>query len=332
MKSKITTLFLVLSLSLSSHVFAQCNDTLFYADFSSATAWNKSGTGNIAVTNGACTFTGANDRMISRVHKPIGAVLDNDYWKTECHLKITSPNPSVNGYHVMVMGLTKGALDFGSDESGRETTQDGIAIVLNSDNPADGDLNKAAFYLQIKKGSTRGQSNTGIYAKSGVTDYYIRLERIDGSNMKLSIFTNEEMTEELGTALSLTVESTITDFNTIQHGVIETEIVERRISATIDDDYICYFNADKVSVQKFNTLDGVSIFPNPAVQSININTEIADFSNLKYSLTNALGEELRSGTLLGSSSQISVAHLPKGIYIVTVSNSDKIFTKRVLKQ
>lgn len=332
MKSIFTITLTLLLTFFSNHISAQCNDTLLYDDFSDASSWTKSGTGNVSVTGEKATFAQTNDRLISRVYKPIGDVLDNDYWKAECHLSITSENTSVYGYHLMVMGLTKGASDFGIDASGRETTQDGIAVMLNSDNAADGNFGKAAFYLQIKKGSTRGQSNTGIYAKSGVTDYYIRLERIDGSNMKLSVFTNKEMTEELGTALSLSVESTITDLNTIQHGVIETEIVERRISATIDDDYICNFNPDKVSVQSTFLDLGFTVFPNPTRSKFTIQN-LKPTKSLSLIILSIDGRVMKTvPTEEISEGSIDISDLSSGTYFLKMNTGEGIAVQKIIKR
>lgn len=70
----------------------------------------------------------------------------------------------------------------------------------------------------------------------------------------------------------------------------------------------------------------ISIFPNPANELIKVNTGNELLQNIKiYSIT---------GTLLGEylHNDISIAHLPCGLYFIAIETNQKTLTKKIIKQ
>jgi len=78
-----------------------------------------------------------------------------------------------------------------------------------------------------------------------------------------------------------------------------------------------------------------SFYPNPAVDVINVNFSSGDNSGVTYSVFNLAGQKMRSAKVqMGDQNSISipVADLPRGIYMVTVSNGNAQRTKRIILQ
>ncbi len=92
-----------------------------------------------------------------------------------------------------------------------------------------------------------------------------------------------------------------------------------------------HMNAAGVSVTE-NTLE-VSVYPTPATDYISIN--IADISNHSYNttITTITGNTLLSEVLISSSTKISIADYPAGLYYISISNNNgQTWVGKVVKQ
>jgi hypothetical protein len=70
----------------------------------------------------------------------------------------------------------------------------------------------------------------------------------------------------------------------------------------------------------------INVFPNPT----NGNVTIESNSEVSICLRNILGETIFSKTIDNNSVQLSIAHLPKGIYFITVKKDDKAQTLKLI--
>ncbi|MDG1145110.1 MAG: T9SS type A sorting domain-containing protein, partial [Flavobacteriales bacterium] len=80
-----------------------------------------------------------------------------------------------------------------------------------------------------------------------------------------------------------------------------------------------------------NSTSNLSIYPNPASNRININLgnnkEIA-----KVTITNILGKVVKTTTMNGESTQLSIEELINGIYFVSVETTNQVTTKSLVKK
>ncbi|MDP2176389.1 MAG: T9SS type A sorting domain-containing protein [Bacteroidota bacterium] len=86
-----------------------------------------------------------------------------------------------------------------------------------------------------------------------------------------------------------------------------------------------------VNVNTLNT-DVLSVYPNPTKDVLNINLNVV-YANTKNTveIVDLTGKVVMTETLnANSSSQVDVSSLEKGMYIVRVSNSENVFTSKVI--
>ena len=76
---------------------------------------------------------------------------------------------------------------------------------------------------------------------------------------------------------------------------------------------------------------GLSLFPNPAKNMVHVNGAI---STAKYKLMDMVGAVLQEGALDGRNNSISLAGLPKGVYLIDLADSytGERVTRRVVKE
>lgn len=220
-----------------------CNHILINDDFSSASGWTTRSSGAVSVSGGALNLNAAQSGQYNRAYKYLATGLSDTYWKAQCDLQITAANPMGNGAGAVVMAVTADTLDFMSYDASQnftETNQDGIAVVLFSQNATDNNMNNWYFMIEQKKGDVRTKSITQISADSAVSHYYINLERISASIVRLDIFTNAARTTHLpGSPITLGIDQSITGLKIVQHGALTNDSTSRMVSAGIDNDLIC---------------------------------------------------------------------------------------------
>ena len=80
-----------------------------------------------------------------------------------------------------------------------------------------------------------------------------------------------------------------------------------------------------------NSTSDLSIYPNPASNRININLgnnkEIANVT-----ITNILGKVVKTTTMNGENTQLSVKELINGVYFVSIETTNKVITKSLVKR
>ncbi len=77
---------------------------------------------------------------------------------------------------------------------------------------------------------------------------------------------------------------------------------------------------------------GLSIYPNPAGDIVNIEVNMPQGNNAELTITNMLGQTVKQASLTGSSIQFDMAGMPAGCYLVTCSqNGVKVAVGRLIK-
>ena len=81
-----------------------------------------------------------------------------------------------------------------------------------------------------------------------------------------------------------------------------------------------------VEVNEIETVAGINIYPNPAVNTINLSAEFTKNSNLNINITNLAGQVVYTKDLGNTSSlkqQIDISNLPKGMYFININFDGK---------
>ena len=104
---------------------------------------------------------------------------------------------------------------------------------------------------------------------------------------------------------------------------------------TANDQMVSNFTVSVSSgIADLNNQAGFTLFPNPAASFVTI--EGSASGNVRYSICNMLGAEIKTGQISsggsGFSGTIDVSMLPKGMYFLKVSDGDSSFTKKLNKQ
>lgn len=338
MKATTLPLCILLLLSVSTRAHSnQCNNILYSDDFSSASAWQSEGNGDVYIGDGNCRMQNAYCGYYNRVFHSMERPLSETYWSAECEFSILAENPGGHGTGVVVMALTAGTLDFMSYDLAQnyeETYQDGIAVVLMSDGSVDNDINNWFFMIEAKKGNYRTfDLSSVIYANSSIPTYYMRLERTSMNGTQLSIFSDSAYTEHIpGSPVSFGIDPDISRLYTIQHGVMTPGYYSRLINAAIDNDLICddYFNTSNSLVMSSNTTP--YIYPNPADSYIYVKKdERNQFSpGTKYSIINSVGKELVT-SVMNATGIIDISRLAEGVFLLMITETRRTFIAPLIK-
>jgi hypothetical protein len=79
----------------------------------------------------------------------------------------------------------------------------------------------------------------------------------------------------------------------------------------------------------------INLYPNPAIDEINLEFELKESKNVTISVYNSIGQEMFSETEKGGSGlrtkRLNVSHLSSGMYIIQVRQGDWIANKRLIK-
>jgi hypothetical protein len=308
-----------------------CKNIVFENHFSDPTDWTMVSNSGLTIANNALNFNSVHDGEYHKVYKDLRFFLSNYYWRARCTFSILSPNPQGSGPGDVIMALTAGKLDFLSydhSNSYRETSEDGIAVVLNSSNPADNNMQNWGFFIESKKGNQRVASfPSEIFADPAVGTYYIQLERTSPGFAQLSIFTDPAFTIPLqGSPLQFAIDPAIKDLNTIQHGVATPGFNARCITAKLSDDLIC--QEDELQRPGVTSISGNWIqlvaYPNPAVDALILKAEDLPPGIQDYTIYNLRGEQVAKGRM-NSGHSLPVSDLAEGMYIFRFTDADLVY-------
>ncbi len=336
-KNYVCCLLLVFGIFIAPHLHGQsCEYVLFADDFSNPSGWQSQGTGDVNVGNGICNFANVYSGSYNRVYQATTAIFPDTYWRADFDFSILNPN-AYGGVGEVLLALTAGPLDFISYDLSQgylETTQDGIAVILHSDNANDNDINHWYFIIEGKKGASRlFDVGNVIHANSAISDYYIRLERSSYGLTQLSICTDQNYTNHLpGSPVTYAIDPTITGLNHVQHGTSTPGTPTRNINATIDNDFICGDPFQPTAIDPLHgNNDGLLVFPNPGNTTVQVALEGMGTLDCAYTIYNMVGSSIVTEHL-PESRQIDVTQLPAGNYLIMVTGLDQPHWAKFQKQ
>jgi hypothetical protein len=88
-----------------------------------------------------------------------------------------------------------------------------------------------------------------------------------------------------------------------------------------------------VGVKDFENTEFVfGLYPNPTVNTISITNSAISKDNLRYAIYDISGKKLQTGNFKSDDKKnIDVSALPKGVYVVNVSNGVKTYSNKFVK-
>ena len=72
----------------------------------------------------------------------------------------------------------------------------------------------------------------------------------------------------------------------------------------------------------------IRLYPNPVVSEINVDVQLFDDENIKYTVTDTSGRQVMSGTLLNT--RINANSLSNGMYLVKLESDYRVITKKII--
>ncbi len=96
-------------------------------------------------------------------------------------------------------------------------------------------------------------------------------------------------------------------------------------------------DSTQLQTSKVFTTEAASLVvsPNPATTAINIYLELETIGDVQYILTDAAGrviEVVNNAQVLAEKRTMNIAHLPVGLYFLTVNTAEETFTRKIVKQ
>jgi hypothetical protein len=91
-----------------------------------------------------------------------------------------------------------------------------------------------------------------------------------------------------------------------------------------------YISTPPVGIEEIFANAGIKIFPNPAINNLNIDIANSDLTNIM--ITDACGRMILNTSLISGLNSIDVSSLAKGFYMLNIQTKDKQFYKRIIKE
>jgi len=81
------------------------------------------------------------------------------------------------------------------------------------------------------------------------------------------------------------------------------------------------------------SFEKVSVYPNPAGNSITVNLDINQFENPKYALYNINGQLVDTGKIKSFNETIDITNLSNGVYVISIfdKNGNKLSSEKIIK-
>ncbi|MCB0642835.1 MAG: DUF3500 domain-containing protein, partial [Phaeodactylibacter sp.] len=120
-----------------------------------------------------------------------------------------------------------------------------------------------------------------------------------------------------------------------QNGVvIQNQIHYHSVWRDHEHDYGVDLSGDAIDVStgtySVDIASNIAIYPNPAQEEISV-TLPAEVTNAQVTLTDISGKTVYQGTASGLTLNVEVGALPKGTYVLTISQQSKIYTGKFIR-
>jgi hypothetical protein len=306
---------------------ASCT-TMDSDNYSSNAAWNATGAGNVTVTNGACTWNGAQCGSYDRVYRPLAATLSDTYFKAEFKFTVQQ-NPGGQGGGADLVSFSAGTLDplsYDNSQSYATTNQDGLILLVGSASTSDNNISNWTLSLAAKDGTTNTYGTNSVQLSASVSTYYVVFERQSLTQTLLSVYTDAAHTVLQGQAAN-TISATITGLTHLHHGVTTWGWTTRHFSGTVDDIVIC---DDLTGIFPEPGADaGFTVYPNPSEGHITIELSGA-LTEGTLNVYNALGQAVLNTRFNRSTRRLEMDLAPGMYFIVADDGEAKRSAFRVL--
>ncbi|WP_394759306.1 T9SS type A sorting domain-containing protein [Flavobacterium sp.] len=308
-------IYLLLSLVVSSVSFGQqalpFSDSFSYpaGNLHTTTPWSvlgtPSATDQILLDGSKVTFdAGGTDAQVSLVSQTSGTV----YYKLTLNVLTMAGVTDVNGGYLA--GFTANATTFG-----------GTLWTKRVDD--------STFNLGIETRTALGALTTyttGTYTTG--TPYTIvvgyTFNTVGTADDTAKLWVNPTVSDEPTPLLTDTHVGV--DLTSIVSFFLRQDSATETPSVSVDDLKVSTTFADLLSVNKFNNISGLSIYPNPAKNTLNITSD--SFETKTVAIYNVLGAQVLSANV--TNAPINIASLSKGVYVVKVTEEGKTATRKLV--
>lgn len=304
-------------------------------------------TGSMTVAGSAMNYNDVTGNGCNRMSRPMptSPVLTNATgWRAECKVQIIDGNAP--RHYIMAFTRTSEDPLTGCLSPFTLTKNAGIFVTLDSPNtptnytcctvPVD-PSNRWRFQIQSRDPFIMGGLGF-INVPSGVlpANYYVRLV-VHGTNACLSVFSNPTFTGLIGSVTVGVIPSA--GYNYLQHGVVPSGAIYRRIKMNVDNMRICDYssacNFRYAGSDNFNYTDEINhaiiISPNPTsgMADLEIKENLSEI--IKIVITDISGREVKSEIFVDKNkARIKFDKIKNGIYFVEVFNTLQKYNSKII--
>ena len=203
--------------------------------------------------------------------------------------------------------------------------QDGIIVVASAKNPPNGET---YISLRVKDETLKLTSENIIFDDLGVT-YYIQLERLNATELRLSVYSDDSYTEHLeGSPISMEIPETVENLTHIQHGNSAGGDFERELTGTVDNTCLSRCSSSQSDIPVFEK-PIVKLYPNPANNLLNIESSSGLKSVRAYS---TLGQEVFHFKMNATTNNylLTCSDFTTGIYLFQIETTNGTVFERVI--
>ena len=327
MRKHSTLILFILTIINITPAKAQC---CYTDNFSTSSGWIMSGTSysigpsNFFFNNTPCTATTGNP--FNYATHPIGCTLSDSAWQGDIDFLYT--NRGTGGVAHILLAATAGTdnlyYNSASTSSLIASNLDGIEIYISC--PYATSQASDSIFAQTKDGTIWSAPSGGIFISMS-TLYYLRLDRLNSTNGRLSVFTNAARTiHQTGSPKTFTIASTVTGLNVVQMGSNPGGFYTRELTGTLDNLKICDYTLAGIQENQ-GLYQSLSIYPNPSSSGFYID-KLSPNSTVRV-LDPTTKEILHYEIANDPHFFINTQALSQGIYLVTVNSGNTFYQKKL---
>ncbi len=111
--------------------------------------------------------------------------------------------------------------------------------------------------------------------------------------------------------------------------IVKTLVYQNGFRANADT-LIWYISTPPVGIKEIFANSGIKVFPNPAINSLNIDVANSEITTAK--ITDVSGRVFLNISLSEDANQVDISGLAKGFYMLTIETKGEQFFKRIIKE
>jgi hypothetical protein len=254
---------------------------------------------------------------------PLACTLSDSIWKGDIDFKYTGRGSG--GVAHSLLAVTADTMNAWNTSSFGVSNQNAIEAYIYS--PTNGVQSTDSVFAHAKLATAWGTASKGISVSMNTT-YYIRLQRINKTTGKISLFTDAARTIHApGSPKVFSISSSVTGLGYVQHGSIPQGYYTKTLTGTLKNLSICDSIAHTTGINIPANTNNINIYPNPS--NGNFIIESNSITKQTVQMYDINGRVVLTQTINGKTA-IDASNLTGGVYTISIISDQCIVNRRII--